>query len=269
MPENIYRNTNCQNIDNDVVTGYFEQDGYKIHYEKVGHGDCVVFMAPGGCGNARADLGPIFDGFDRNKFTLVGWDSPGFGLSRPFRDYKRHEENFYQYDAETAVNLMQYLGYDSFSMMGWSEGSRTALMAAILFPAKIDKVVVWASLAMMTEKFKDSWLRLINTSAWSEKRMKKYLKLYGNRETIDKVWYRQTETFITKSNLTSDRLNQIQCPVFVLNGSKDVMVPVEFFNQLVANIPDVESHLFPDGGHDIHFTHSEKFNGKVQRFLLN
>lgn len=50
MPENIYRNTNCQNIDDDVVTGYFEQDGYKIHYEKVGHGDCVVFMAPGGCG---------------------------------------------------------------------------------------------------------------------------------------------------------------------------------------------------------------------------
>lgn len=52
---------------------------------------------------------PQLDGFDKDKFTLIAWDSPGFGLSRPpERDYKLHAEDkfFYQYDAETVVKLM-------------------------------------------------------------------------------------------------------------------------------------------------------------------
>lgn len=39
-------------VKSDVVTGYYEQDGYKIHYEKVGHGDCAVFIFPGACGES-------------------------------------------------------------------------------------------------------------------------------------------------------------------------------------------------------------------------
>lgn len=61
-------------------------------------------------GNGRADLYPQLDGFDKNKFTMVAWDSPGFGKSRPpERDYQKHAEDkmFYYYDAETAVKLME------------------------------------------------------------------------------------------------------------------------------------------------------------------
>lgn len=36
--------------DSGSTTGIYEQDGYKIYYEKVGKGPCVVCMFPGACG---------------------------------------------------------------------------------------------------------------------------------------------------------------------------------------------------------------------------
>ena len=61
-------------------------------------------------GNGRLDFGPQLDGFDKEKFTLVAWDSPGMGFSRPpERNYKLHaiDKLYYLYDAETVAKLMK------------------------------------------------------------------------------------------------------------------------------------------------------------------
>lgn len=73
----------------------------------------------------------------------------------------------------------------------------------------------------------------------------------------------------TTSDICKEKVKSIKCPTFVLHGKKDTMIPKEFFDHLVNNIPDVESYLFPDGVHDIHVTHAEQFNKMVQKFLLD
>lgn len=164
---------------------------------------------------------------------------------------------------------MAHLGYDSFSVMGWSDGGKSALLVPILFPAKVEKLVVWGTLAYIPEKYKVMWRILCTLEMWEEARRKEYIKLYGNRETLEKIWYKHMSYTYTTTDICKDRVKEIKCPTFVLHGKKDTMIPKEFFDHLVANIPDVESHLFPDGVHDIHISHAETFNKMVQRFLLD
>lgn len=83
-----------------------------------------LFLLQKNLGNGRADLAPQLNGFNKEKFTLIAFDSPGFGYSRPpERDYRKHAEEkfFYQYDAETSVKLMavsiQTSNDDLFEMM--------------------------------------------------------------------------------------------------------------------------------------------------------
>ena len=61
------------------------------------------------------------------QFTLIGWDPPGFGSSRP---PERSFDNCFATDAKLAVKLMVSLGFTKFSLLGWSDGGITALIAA-------------------------------------------------------------------------------------------------------------------------------------------
>jgi len=60
------------------------------------------------------DLGSIFTDFkpqietlNRNKYTIVAWDPPGYGFSRPpDRDFL---PGFFYRDADRAISLMKVL----------------------------------------------------------------------------------------------------------------------------------------------------------------
>lgn len=79
-------------------------DGLKIHYDKCGEGSQVLLLMPGGLGSGRIDFPNQLDGLDRKKFTMIAWDPPGYGLSRPpDRDFT----DSYRRDATIAAKLMQ------------------------------------------------------------------------------------------------------------------------------------------------------------------
>ena len=59
-------------------------------------------------GTARTDFKPQLEGLDRNKFTIIAWDPPGYGSSRPpNRDF--NHENFLARDAEVALKLLEVM----------------------------------------------------------------------------------------------------------------------------------------------------------------
>ena len=73
--------------------------------------------------------------FNHDKFTIIAWDPPGYGNSRPpKREYKL--ERTYTRDADLALQLMAKLGYAKYSLLGWSDGGKTAMMMAIKKPGK-------------------------------------------------------------------------------------------------------------------------------------
>lgn len=48
--------------------------------------------------------------------------------------------------------MFQNLGYEKYSLVGWSDGAITALIMAAAYPEVIDKIVVLAGNAYVTSK---------------------------------------------------------------------------------------------------------------------
>ncbi|KAK9871154.1 hypothetical protein WA026_011436 [Henosepilachna vigintioctopunctata] len=87
---------------------------------KVGTGKNNVLCFPGALVTIWSNFKHQITGLDRSKFTIVAWDPPGHGYSRPperLLNSKFHEE-----DAATAHEFMKILSIESFSLLGWSNG---------------------------------------------------------------------------------------------------------------------------------------------------
>lgn len=123
-------------------TGHLvEVNGYILHYEKVGTGKIVVLLMPGLMGSSRSDFPEQLDYMDKNKFTLIGWDPPGYGFSRA--QERVYNKTVYADDAHLAAAMMKKIGYDQYCVLGWSDGGKTAINLASHYPDNVMKLVVW------------------------------------------------------------------------------------------------------------------------------
>lgn len=60
---------------------------------------------PGALGTIWSDFKPQVEGLNHNDFTLVAWDPPGYGYSRP--PERQFTTKFYENDADTAYEFMK------------------------------------------------------------------------------------------------------------------------------------------------------------------
>ena len=84
-------------------------------------------------GTIWTDFKPQIENLNTEKLTIVAWDPPGYGKSRP--PDRTFPDDFFQRDATWAHDLMQTLGYSKFSLIGWSEGGITSLLLARHIPS--------------------------------------------------------------------------------------------------------------------------------------
>lgn len=94
-------------------------------------------------GTIWTDFKPQIENLNADKLTIVAWDPPGYGKSRPLD--RTFPDDFFQRDATMAHNLMQILGYSKFSLIGWSDGGITSLLLASSYPENIYKMVVFGA----------------------------------------------------------------------------------------------------------------------------
>lgn len=70
-------------------------------------------------GSIHTDLKPVINALSKTKYTIIAFDPPGYGKSRPpDRDYNNGIQ-MYHNDSKIAVELMSKLNYKSFSLLGW------------------------------------------------------------------------------------------------------------------------------------------------------
>ena len=116
LPTNRYLSSSSSISEDRIQT---LDDGTKINYCTTGNGGHVVLLLPGALGTARSDFTPQLEGLNSlGKLTLVAWDPPGYGKSRP--PNRTFPQNFFERDAYVAKKFMQSLGHDKFSVLGWS-----------------------------------------------------------------------------------------------------------------------------------------------------
>lgn len=244
-------------------------DGIKINYVKTGSGPKSILCLPGALGSIWSDFKPQVEGLDKSKFTVIAWDPPGYGNSRPpIRDFS---QDFFHRDADWAVKLMQALSIGKFSMLGWSDGGITAMIAAAKYPEQIDKLVIWGANAYVIDEEAKIYENMRDISKWSERMKAPLIKMYGE-EGLTAMWSQWVDTLLEmyknkNGDICKDCLSKITCPTLIIHGNKDAMVAREHPDYLLKHIRHSKLHTFEDGKHNLHLRYADEFNNLVTEFL--
>ncbi|XP_019958119.2 valacyclovir hydrolase [Paralichthys olivaceus] len=253
-----------------VASGRQRVNGVDLFYEQTGRGQHAVLLLPGALGSTRTDFGPQLKSLNKERFTVIGWDPRGYGRSRPpDRDFPA---DFYERDAADAVDLMKTLGFCKFSLLGWSDGGISALIAAAKSPDLIDKVVAWGSNAFITQHDLDLYNAVRDVSKWSVKMRQPLEEVYG-AELFAKTWAAWVDgvtQFIKRpeGSVCMECLPLITCPTLIVHGEKDPMVPISHAQYLHKHVKGSRLHLLPEGKHNLHLRFPEEFNKLVEDFLV-
>lgn len=242
----------------------------EINYGSVGTGDHPVLLLPGALGTIRTSFKPQLENLNVDKLTLVAWEPPGYGKSRP--PDRTFPDDFYQRDATYAYNLMKILGYSKFSMIGWSNGGITSLVLASAYPESVHKLVVTGAHSYITQDETKIYESLRDINNWSENMRAPLMEVYG-KDYFQKMWSDWTDTALRlyktrNGNLCKQALPKIKCPTLIIHGARDPVVMLEHPMYLKQNIPDSTLYVFEEGAHTLHLRYPEKFNNLVTKFLV-
>ncbi|XP_006888815.1 PREDICTED: valacyclovir hydrolase [Elephantulus edwardii] len=244
-------------------------NGVRLHYQRTGEGDHAVLLLPGLLGSGETDFEPQLKKLNKKRFTLVAWEPRGYGHSRPpDRDFP---VTFYERDAKDAVDLMKTLKFPKISLLGWSGGGITALVAAAKYPSYINQMVIWGASSYVTDEDERIYQGIRDISKWSERTRKSLEALYGYdylAQTCEK-WMDGVLQFkhLQDGNICRHLLPLIQCPTLIVHGEKDPIVPCFHAEFIHKHIKGSRLHLMPEGKHNVHLHFANEFNNLVEDFL--
>ncbi|XP_011689941.1 PREDICTED: valacyclovir hydrolase isoform X1 [Wasmannia auropunctata] len=246
-------------------------DDTEINYARVGTGDHPVLLLPGALGTIWTDFRPQMENLNADKLTIVAWDPPGYGKSRP--PDRTFPDDFFQRDAAYARNLMRTLGYSKFSLIGWSDGGITSLLLASAYPDDVHKMVVFGANAYIHPDEAKIYESVRDINKWSEKMRTPMIQVYGE-DYFRKTWSNWIDAVLRlyekqNGDLCKQVLSKIKCPTLIIHGARDAMVLPEHPTYLKQNIADSRVHIFEKGAHNLHLRYSEEFNKLVTDFLVN
>ena len=243
-----------------------EVKGSRIHIRDTGNpkGPVIVFIHGFG-----ASLHTWEDWVKEleNDFRVIRFDLPGSGLSGPDQQLNYSDERSIQ----IILGLLDTLKVQKINVVGNSIGGRIAWYFTAMHPERVDKLVLispdgFKSPGMNYNKAPEipSYLSMINyifpkfvfrenlefayfnKTVLTDQLFDRYyeLALYpGNRQAmIDRM--RQT---VLKD--PAPFLKKIHCPVLLVWGERDGMIPVQNAQDYLALIPQAELHVLPNIGH--------------------
>ncbi len=241
-------------------------NGIKINYEIVGQGEpLLLIMGFGMPGAAWAPMVPFFSGFQ-----CIFFDNRGTGLSdKPDGPYTIADM------AEDTSALMRGIGIERARVYGISMGGMIAQELALRHPEQVAKLVlgcttpggpdavrgadealqalVAASKLMSTDPDAgiDQLMPLLFTREFvvTHPEIKQLMRLGMQLapptppETADKLM-----GGLMAFN-AYDRLHEIACPVMIVHGDKDIIVPPANAELIKRRIPSAELFMIPEAGH--------------------
>ncbi|XP_062953705.1 valacyclovir hydrolase [Cynocephalus volans] len=252
-----------------VTSAKVAVNGVHLHYQRTGEGEHAVLLLPGMLGSGETDFGPQLENLSKELFTVVAWDPRGYGHSRPpDRDFP---VDFFERDAKDAVDLMKTLKFQKVSLLGWSDGGITALIAAAKYPSYINKMVIWGANTYVTDTDVKIYEGIRDVSKWSERTRKPLEALYGYdyfAKTCDK-WVDGIRQFthLPDGGICRHLLPLVQCPTLILHGEKDLLVPRFHADFIHKHVRGSRLHLMPEGKHNLHLRFADEFNKLAEDFL--
>lgn len=236
---------------NDKVGKFAEIRGFKMYYETYGVGEpLLIIHGNGGSINNFVNQIPFFS----KHYKVILADSRSQGRSRDDNDSLSYEMMADDLDA-----LLNELHIDSCNVIGWSDGGINGLLLAIRHPDKVKKLAVtganlWPDTTAVDPLIYDFVVQHIDSfsrlpSTWENRNALKLLNLLH-----------------CQPHITTAQLNKIQCPVLVIGGDHDCILPKHTL-VIAESIPFSYLWILPDSGHSTPLFYKDEFNAKVLEFL--
>ena len=249
----------------------FSHDSFNFFYDVAGDGPKLLFC--NGSGTSIATTEPLLAVF-RRQFTLAVHDQRGLGRTGLRADdlevASRERWTMADYAAD-ALAFADYLGWDTFRLVGVSFGGMVAQEIAVTAPGRVERLALVCTssgglggssfplhelqprlvddpslaLRLADSRFTPEWLAehprdavIADARRVSAERQRSPQELLGERLQLKArsrhdVW---------------DRLPRVSCPTLVASGRFDLMAPVPNGEAIASQVAGAELRVY-DGGH--------------------
>ena len=261
---------------NKTIEGTLKIKGGEVNYAAFGKGDASLVIIPGlslrevkGNGTMLSMMYKIFhEAYRTYIFDRKSNIPEGYTIRQMTEDL---------------AESMQAVGIEQADVIGISQGGMIGLNLALDYPRLVHKLVLgvtasrpnaylkevigrWAAFAR-----KEDYLSVVEDmlpTIYSEKYQKKYGRVFPLVLKLVKVIPPRRFAILANACLTCDvydRLEKIQCPVFVIGGEKDKVVGPEASKEIAEKL-NCRIYLYEEYGHSA-YEEAKDFNQRIYEFL--
>jgi pimeloyl-ACP methyl ester carboxylesterase len=258
-------------------------DGAQIVYRRVGKGQPLLVL--NGFAATNADWDPSFIDRLASSNELILLTNRGIGSStddgQPF-DIERL--------ADDAAHVIESLGIERTSVMGWSMGGFIAQAFAVKYADCVNKLVLLSTDAGGIEADLASprvWSELLDTSGTPNEQARRMLFLLFPADVAES-FYRQFGDIVAaararlsvevlnrqaaamdawRRNGMTRKLRELRVPALIATGTEDIVIPASNALKLVNAIPGAWLAQFPHGGHAFIAQYPRELADLINSFL--
>lgn len=277
---------------------------YNVQYVNL-PGDCRVAYMDEGSGSQTllfihglANYAPVWRRnieFLKQHYRCIAMDLPGNGLS----DQNNHPFGM-QFFADVVFHFIEALGLKQVSLAGHSMGGQVALTAIAKYPqcahslilcapagfeefTALDKTMYYGAIHLFDfmSSEEHNLRSTMENSLYRHKRQAEGIinDLVSLMKTYKLSYYRKMIEACIKAMLEEPvlhKLQNIQCPVLVLFGEKDALIPnklihhtttVKVAEQGTSKLPHAKLHIIPECGHFLQWEKHDEVNSQIVAFL--
>lgn len=233
----------------------------------------------------------LADSIARNR-ELILVDFAGCGHS------EGEVDKTFQQSGSTIVNFLAAIRVPKVDVLGFSLGGMVAQTIAVEHPQVVNKIILAGTQSSFTEGVvfaNDPDVQEISSglSPSEEDMLKLFFHSSESSRALGKAWWGRTQkrnvqgeertgllnqaggrvqqaaigAFVSDAGFF-ERLQQIDIPVLVTNGTDDIMTPTPNSYLLQQRLRNAELHIYPDAGHGHLYQVPEKFAEQLELFLL-
>ncbi len=238
---------------NEKAGHYVKIRGFNMYYETYGTGEPLLMIH--GNGGSISNFMYQVPYFAKSYKVIVA-DSRAQGKS-----VDKGDSLSYEMMADDFNALLDTLHLDSCYVIGWSDGGINGLLLAMRHPDKVKKLAVTGA-----NLWPDTTAVDPSAHDWALKYNESFEKLKQTPEIRNKSKVAHLLSY--QPHITTEQLEKIQCPVLVIAGDHDVILPKHTL-LIAASIPRSYLWILPDAGHSTPIYYKDQFNEVVNNFFIN
>jgi pimeloyl-ACP methyl ester carboxylesterase len=233
---------------NSTLGKYIHLPDANIYYEVYGSGEPLLLLH--GNGASMATFYKQIAEFAKS-YRVIAVDTRAQGKSTDASTTPLTYEKF----AEDMKLLLDSLNIKQANVVGWSDGGNTGLIMAIKYPAYVHKLVTVGAV-LSPDGVEPEVLKMLQNS---------FKKIIASSQT--KTTHERLVTLLVHEPHISDNdLKQIQAPVLVVAGDKDIVVH-DHTQEIAANIKYSKLLIIDGATHYAPWEKTGEFNQAVLDFF--